>query len=81
MPCESSDSVSKRYNDANHQDITCDIYDPVSNSNTCTEKITSASAAAASTIACTAQSAKNVTDQHLSMGRLLELVVEQISKC
>ncbi|KAL8148272.1 low-temperature-induced 65 kDa protein-like [Apium graveolens] len=75
MPRGSSDSVPKSnnasnpkdtpgdiYNPAgnNPRDIPGDIYNPAGNSSTYTEKITSASAAAASAIAGTAQSAKNV---------------------
>lgn len=60
MPRKNSDSVPESYNPANTQDMPGDIYNPASNTSTYTEKITSASAAAASAIAGTAQSAKNV---------------------
>ncbi|KAK1399538.1 hypothetical protein POM88_009401 [Heracleum sosnowskyi] len=60
MALESSESVPKSYNAANTQDMPGDIYDPDSKSSSYTEKITSASAAAASAIAGTALSAKNV---------------------
>lgn len=59
MPRESSDSVPKSYNAANPQDVPGDE-SPARNSSTYTDKITSASAAAASAVAGTAQSAKNV---------------------
>lgn len=69
VPRESSESVPKSYNAANPRDTPGDIYDPASQSSTYTEKITSASAAVASAIAGTAQSAKNVLGSKIEQMR------------
>ncbi|WOH01445.1 hypothetical protein DCAR_0520829 [Daucus carota subsp. sativus] len=64
-----SDSVPKSYDAANPQDLPEDTYEPSNKGSTYTEKITSASAAAASAIADTAQSAKNVISSKIGQMR------------